>query len=1099
MLRNRRGGGRLLAAVFAVLVLSGGNAAAAPPGAVSGTRTAVGHGAAQNATTHIVTLITGDAVQVTGKNVAVLRGEGRAHITFTMSRVKGHVRVIPSDARPLLASGRLDARLFDVTSLIEYGYDQRRGDLPLIVSGQGAPPPDAGLALGRALKAVKGQAAKADKDRLGTLWKGLTGKDSRSAARSLGAAKVWLDGVRRPTLDVSVPLIGAPTAWQSGWTGAGVKVAVLDTGIDTTHPDLAGRIAASVNFAAEFEEEDDRDHVGHGTHVASTIAGSGAGSNGKYKGVAPDAQLLNGKVCVQYGCAESWILAGMQWAAESGADVVNMSLGGQDFAEIDPLEQAVNDLTAQYGTLFVIAAGNEGDWGDRTVGSPASADAALAVAATTKTDELTSFSSRGPRVGDGAVKPEIAAPGQDIVAARSSAGFLGEPGELYMPLSGTSMATPHTAAAAALLAQQHPQWTPGQLKAALMGSATPLDGIGAFGQGAGRVDLARAIGQTVTAQQPSVSFGTAAWPHGDDTPIAKIVTYANSGSTDVTLQLAIKGTGAAMFALSATSVTVPAGGTASVTFTADTRADVPDGLYSGQLVGTAAGVSVSVPFGVEKEVESYTLALEHIGRDGAPSQDHFTDLVSETGNHIGVGGGTDAVRIPAGRYFLITYLWSENGEFTTLVDPKLVLDGDTTETLDARTAKPVAITSAAPYDDGEVTTDVAFRPTEDIWYSFASGGLVSTGFYSGQVGDEQVDDVTTHVSAMLYAYGPDGDHVNVPSLHYGVWKVNGYPTGFARRIGDGGLATQKVVYRQNVPGATAFAHTFAFASPDDSAWATGLPFQTPLHRTIYYDAAGYYQGGFDEMVEDGQEITYWASLYDSTRHYKTGKTPKVTWNGAAYAPAFGEATSVADFVSRRGDLLVVVPPLFGDAAGHAGYGTYATGSAKLYRNGVLIADEPTPYLEIAVPAEEAEYRVELEVTRDARLGTTVKGTWTFRSAHTDPDGPNFGFVRLPVTGVGFAPDLDDHNYAAATPIAMVPVVVSTHPGIDTPALRRLEVQVSTDDGKKWKSVPVVRTPNGGWYAFVAHKAGTFVSLRAHGVDTTGHLVDETLIRAYQVR
>ena len=141
------------------------------------------------------------------------------------------------------------------------------------------------------------------------------------------------------------------------------------------------------------------DTVGHGTHVASTIAGSGAASGGKYRGVAPDATLLFGKVCENDGCTDSAILAGMQWAAvEQHAAVVNMSLGGGDTPEVDPLEEAVETLTAQTGTLFVIAAGNDGV--DGSVGSPGTADAALTVGAVDRDDELADFSSRGPRVGD---------------------------------------------------------------------------------------------------------------------------------------------------------------------------------------------------------------------------------------------------------------------------------------------------------------------------------------------------------------------------------------------------------------------------------------------------------------------------------------------------------------------------------------------------------------------------------------------------------------------------------------------------------------------------------------------------------------------------
>jgi subtilisin family serine protease len=126
--------------------------------------------------------------------------------------------------------------------------------------------------------------------------------------------------------------------------------------------------------------------------VASTIAGSGAASEGRYRGVAPDAALLDAKACVGRFCAESAVLAGMQWVADQGAKVVNLSLGGQDTPDVDVLEQGVRTLTERYGALFVVAAGNDG--ADRTVGSPASADAALAVGAVDKSDVLAVFSSR---------------------------------------------------------------------------------------------------------------------------------------------------------------------------------------------------------------------------------------------------------------------------------------------------------------------------------------------------------------------------------------------------------------------------------------------------------------------------------------------------------------------------------------------------------------------------------------------------------------------------------------------------------------------------------------------------------------------------------
>ena len=140
----------------------------------------------------------------------------------------------------------------------------------------------------RHLPVVNGAAMTVDKAKAATFLSGVT--SARSAA---GVEKIWLDGKREISLDQSVPQIGAPTAWQAGYTGKGVSVAVLDTGIDKSHPDLASQVAGAKNFT----EESDEDLVGHGTHVASTIAGTAAASSGKYKGVAPDAKLYDGKVC----------------------------------------------------------------------------------------------------------------------------------------------------------------------------------------------------------------------------------------------------------------------------------------------------------------------------------------------------------------------------------------------------------------------------------------------------------------------------------------------------------------------------------------------------------------------------------------------------------------------------------------------------------------------------------------------------------------------------------------------------------------------------------------------------------------------------------
>src|SRR5262249_41630567 len=136
-----------------------------------------------------------------------------------------------------------------------------------------------------------------------------------------GLRKIWLDGKVHADLAESTAQIGAPAAWAAGLDGSGVKVAVLDTGADLNHPDLAGRVSTAVSFVPG---EGVTDGNGHGTHTLSTVGGSGAASGGLERGVAPGANLMVGKVLGDDGVGDdSWIIAGMEWAATQGARVIS--------------------------------------------------------------------------------------------------------------------------------------------------------------------------------------------------------------------------------------------------------------------------------------------------------------------------------------------------------------------------------------------------------------------------------------------------------------------------------------------------------------------------------------------------------------------------------------------------------------------------------------------------------------------------------------------------------------------------------------------------------------------------------------------------------
>ncbi|MEU6143871.1 S8 family serine peptidase [Streptomyces sp. NPDC047081] len=646
--------------------------------------------------TQTVTLITGDTVALTtgadGKNaVDVRRGDGREAVTFLSSEQNGEVSVIPSDAIPLLQAGRLDPALFNVSELVKQGYaDAKTGSTPVIATYEKGSETPEGARRTLALPGIDGAALTARKST--AFWADIAPPvgtaPTTKAAKQLGDGieKVWLDAKVKVSLDQSVPQIGAPEVWQAGYDGTGVKVAVLDTGVDLNHPDLAGKIADSQSFVPDQTVQDGH---GHGTHVADTIVGSGAASDGKYKGVAPGAQLLVGKVLDNTGQGqESWIISGMEWAANSGAKIVSMSLGGTATGPSDALSETVDELSADTGTLFVIAAGNSGPFNE-TIGTPGIADSALTVGAVDKSDNLASFSSRGPRLGDYGVKPEITAPGVNITAARAAGTTMGTPvDDHYTTASGTSMATPHVAGAAALVAEAHPDWTGAQIKADLASTAKTMTAATPFQQGDGRVDAVRAVEQGVFAT-PTLSFGK--YEDGDNGVVTKDITYTNT--TDKAVELKVSSS-LADLTLGAGTVTVPAQGTATLPVSVDPAA-LASGSYTGYVTATADGVQTTTGVGFEKTPKMYDLKVSLVNREGGPSTGASLFSLQELGgaypNTYGYLGSGWTFQVPAGTYSLASWIPDlDAGGLavgTSVVgNPEIKVDGDTEVVLDARKA-----------------------------------------------------------------------------------------------------------------------------------------------------------------------------------------------------------------------------------------------------------------------------------------------------------------------------------------------------------------------------------------------------------------------------
>lgn len=689
-----------------------GAASGAGGGSAGGTNTPAGpaDGAARDEG-RSVTLVTGDVVRITDegsghRSIALEPAAGREDVTFNQMTIDGELHVLPSDAVPFVGDKRIDKDLFNIDLLLKDGYDDKATkSLPLIATTGGSMGTFSTLdatTQGATLPSIHGRSMAVTKEKANDFWTSLANPSTNRL--SAGVQKIWLDGRVHADLDRSVAQIGAPTAWEAGFQGNGVKVAVLDTGVDTTHPDLAGRVSESRNFTTS---PDATDHFGHGTHVAATIGGSGNGSNGTRKGVAPQANIVSGKVLDDTGNGyESDIIEAMQWAVDADSDVVNMSLGGGATDGTDPLSQAVNNLSASSDTLFVVSAGNDGP-GASTIGTPGSADASLTVGAVDRDESLADFSSRGPRLGDLAIKPDITAPGVDIVAARAAGTTMGTPVDaLYTTASGTSMAAPHVAGAAALIAQQHPDWTGEQLKDALISTAKPGD-LTEQEQGGGRVDLTRAVTQTVSGTG-SINLGDVS--NGQTEPIVRPVTWTNTGATDVTLDLKLDVTdlggrspAEGSITLADSTITVPAKGTASTNLALDPN-KLPRGRYAGQLLATAANnVTVHTTVGAVKAAPTHKVTLRAVDFNGDSETATVVALTGEDQRFDTITwvprGSSRTVELGEGDYFLNGLLTPEvydEDSVVAIVDPDLEVTRDREIVLDARTATRVEIKTPRP-------------------------------------------------------------------------------------------------------------------------------------------------------------------------------------------------------------------------------------------------------------------------------------------------------------------------------------------------------------------------------------------------------------------
>jgi subtilisin family serine protease len=1077
-----------------------------------------------------ITLITGDRVRVLSlpdgsDRFVVAPGPGRSHITFAQSthtdRGKREVTLLPADAAPLLAAGRLDPRLFNVTELLRQGFgDEREATLPLIITYAGGAPMHALVAsrTTRALPSIGGQATVVDKNSAGAFWSTLTtGKGPRGVApmETAGVSKVWLDGRAQPVLDQSAPQIGAPVAWGLGLTGKGVTVALLDTGIKLDHPDFAGRIAETKDFTAT--RPDASDDVGHGTHCAGILAGSGAASHGKYKGIAPDATLIEGKVCMLAGCPESAIIAGMEWAAPA-ARIVSMSLGSVLPSDgTDPMSQSVNALTTKYGTLFVVAAGNGG--AGQTVGAPGAADLALTVGSVTKQDTMSDFSSRGPRIGDYVVKPEIAAPGSDIVSARAKGTRLGDlhpVDDFYTRMSGTSMATPHVAGAAALLAQLHPDWKAAELKAALVSSSKRLDGAGVGDDGAGRVDVARAVTQRIFATVGTVSFGIYSWPHTEP-PVTRTVSYRNDGDVAVTLTLAAavtapdgKAAPSGLFTVAPPSLTVPAQGTADarVTFTPSLVATA-GGVFGGVISASDGSNGVDVAVDAYEEPESYDLTIHRIARGDGPSTAYGQVTNPATGQFRTVLFSSNdevVMRLPRGRYDVsgleLGGLRPDGtiADSTIASEPGFELTATSTVTWDFRRGQPLSAIvdrkSAVTVEHGlvlTITTPAGISSLETFAGDPMFPGLMAK--LCAVPTSRVVKDygyVLGYRAVLTEPASGTAPASSEPYLYDVIFFDEGrIPTRLAHRVHDWQLASVLSTY--HAEGAPSAGQGWDLADdPRGEILLTGFnPIAFPSRRLELYTADGSVRW---QHLRQPTTVNYDGTVSTVRDDLYRPGLQLADWDRAPLGPAFGDQGALRD----GKHIVVEVSPFSSGDGNHLTASLGLMGETTLSRDGKLIPPTKSrPERAVfEVPPDDGVYTLTTTLSRPSSrspIGTQLSGSWTFHS-----QAPTTGVVPLPLMVVRATGLVDIHDVAPSGELYPLGLVVERPLGAPASPVSELELDVSYDDGQSWQTAPTLRVGDRALALLQHPSADGFVSLRMKVRDEAGNTALHTTIRAYAI-
>ncbi|WP_433002105.1 S8 family serine peptidase [Kribbella sp. CA-294648] len=1060
-----------------------------------------------------VTLVTGDRVTIgppdqTGRPSVRVEPRATGAGGFSVLRDAGRVSVIPKDVAALVPEV-LDPALFDVTGLIEMRYDDaHRADLPVIVRDNSR---SATVQSGRALASIGATA--------GVLPKGsAAGFGARLATRRTAIRKVWLD---RPvtatalssqsgiTEDRYLEQVKASAARAKGLDGRGVKVAVLDTGVDAGHPALDGKVTSQSNFTQTATPADGN---GHGTHVSSLIVGNGAGADGARQGIAPAAELISGKVLADDGFGqESWVIAGMEWAAGQGADLVNLSLSSAPVNGDDPVAVALEQLTAQTGTLFVAAAGNRGGFGANpyTIGSPGVAASALTVGAVDGNDKQAGFSSEGPTRGSYRLKPDLTAPGVSILGAKAGA----RDGDLYTAMSGTSQATPIVTGAAALLLQQQPDRTWQQLKTQLTNTADPTPIYNSWTHGAGRLDLQRATGTGLTAATASVDFAYLRYP--DKSVRSRVVTLTNTSDTATTVSVTdqqqndrFESAPAGAVVATPATLTIPAGGTASTTITVDPGV-LPDGIWQGGIDFTSTDQQrlLRLGFGTYDESERYDLTVKVLDRTGTPYAGGQASVFNyDTGGSAALhldANGTGSIRMDRGHYGIFSGVTTPaDGDqpetFALAGTADVLVAADTTYVVDARNAKVLTAPTVEKVGTSVIESAIG------ISRHSATRGLSDFYFFTPEqiaAGTVFIQPTTSTSSGSFEAstrwrLEPIGKvGANDPAVYELLYPKDRFSLPLSPRLDR--RALNRMARVENTFG------TFAGSGTEtvERAWSTGAtgigwvtrrPVAVPSKRVELLTA--------DPAAEWNQCLTF--SPASGTRLCDPAMSPFPS--GARVERSFGSAIHPSVFAASHTPTYLFADGGVADAFHDGKLPTSAYRSRKLalYRDGVLVGETANGSSYFRIPNGSGRFRLEqswsLDASKYPRSGE-ASTVWNFDSA--PPPDPTKASGTVPsLLQIGYDPDVDGYGRATAWRPLPIKLTVS-HLLRSTPSrITSTKLSYSVDGGRHWTPAVVVPVAGGPTAVIPPWSVlpGKSLSLRASATDATGGSIEQTVIGAIPV-